>query len=249
MRRTPFAKIENSLEFVVERPISVIFRRSVQPAEIGKRLKRELTSGELVTVRGRVAPNEFVVSLNPADAEPYLAHGRSIGQDMADWLEDVAQSMNLVTLGAMSVTFRPDPSVRRGRFEVISAVSDAEPEPAPYVDPGMTEAFEVAGKSAIVPAGFLEICSGPETGAVFPIRKRLITVGRDLSNDLVIESPQVSRFHAELQLFDDTLAVGDRASLNGTFVNGYPVAGWQSISPGDQIMFGTTICRYWRDTR
>jgi pSer/pThr/pTyr-binding forkhead associated (FHA) protein len=74
-----------------------------------------------------------------------------------------------------------------------------------------------------------------------------VTIGRDLSNDLVIESPEVSRFHAELHTAGSTVAVSDRNSLNGTFVNGLPVAGQQSIDSGDQIVFGTTICRFWRE--
>jgi hypothetical protein len=247
MRRTPFSKIENSLEFIVERPFSMLFRRSVQPAEVGKRLKREMTSGGMVSVRGRVAPNDFVVLLSPADAGPYLDHGRVLGEDLAEWLEEVALASNLATLGVIRVKFEPDDSVRRGRFEVRASVSDAEPEPMRFADPGSTEAFDIVDRQGSSLTGYIEICSGPATGAVFPIRKQLVTIGRDLSNDLVIESPEVSRFHAELQSIGGGLAVSDRNSLNGTFVNGLAVSGPQLIESGDQIVFGTTICRFWRE--
>jgi hypothetical protein len=247
MRRTPFSKIENSLEFMVERPFSMLFRRSVQPAEVGKRLKRELTSGEMVSVRGRVAPNDFLVRLSPADAGPYLEHGRALGDDLAEWLEEVALASRLVTLGAIQVRFEPSESIRRGRFDVRASVSEPAAEPVLHVDPGLTEAFDVARRPDSVLEGYIEICSGPATGALFPVRKQLVTIGRDLSNDLVIDSPEVSRFHAELHSSGGRLAVGDRNSLNGTFVNGIAVAGLQAIESGDQIVFGTTICRFWRE--
>lgn len=247
MRRSPLTKIEDSLEFIVERPFSMLFRRSAQPAEIGKLLKRELTNGSLVSVRGRVAPNDFVVFLNPGDADPYLEHGRVLGEELAEWLEEVALASRLTTLGVMHVRFESDPKVRRGRVRIHASVNDVTIEPASLVDPGLTEAFEVVSRDAGTPAGYIEICSGPATGAVFQVRKQRVTVGRDLSNDLVIDSPEVSRFHAEFTMASGVASVIDRSSLNGTYVNGHAAMTAQPVDSGDQIVFGTTICRYWRE--
>lgn len=247
MRLRPFTRLENSLEFIVERPFAMLFKRSVQPAEIGKRLKRELTSGVIVTVRGRVAPNDFLVLLNPADFQPFEEHGRVLETDLEDWLEGVALASNLATIGMIRVRFESNESVRRGRFEIRAAVTEEVPSPVQYADPGVTEPFEVAGPRATGPLGYIEICSGPSTGAVFPIRKHTVSIGRDLSNDLVIESAEVSRFHAELQTSNWNVVLVDQRSMNGTFVNGLPVTGSEVIESGDQIMFGTTICRFWRE--
>lgn len=247
MRLRPFTHIENSLEFIVERPFAMLFRRTVQPAEVGKRLKRELTSGSIVTVRGRVAPNDFTVILNTADFLPYQEHGRVLGDDLAEWLDEVALASNLTTVGVTRVRFEADDSVRRGRFEIRATVSEVDPSPVQYADPGRTEPFEVAGPRGAGPSGYIEICSGPGTGAVFPIRKQIVTIGRDLSNDLVIDSAEISRFHAELHSTQWTVTVVDRQSMNGTFVNGLQLNVSQPIESGDQLIFGTTICRFWRE--
>jgi len=245
--RRPFSKIEDSLEFIVERPFSMLFRRSIQPAEVGKRLKRELVSGSMVTVRGKVAPNDFLVRLEPGDAAPYLEHENVLGDDLADWLEEVAQAQNLTTLGVIRVRFEADASRRPGRFDIDARVRDVEIATVQYVDPGLTEPFAISGRQESGLGGYVEICSGPSTGAVFPIRKQLSTVGRDLSNDLVIENPEVSRVHAELQMLAGAMTITDRNSMNGTFVNGMRISSPQILDSGDQIIFGTTICRYWRD--
>ena len=245
--RRPFSKIEDSLEFIVERPFAMLFRRSVQPAEIGKRLKKALTSGSIVSVRGRVAPNDYVVLLNPIDAAPYLEHGPLLANDLAQWLDEIALASNLTLLDSIRVRFESDSTIRRGRFDVRSTVREASAEPVRFEDPGRTEAFDVTGRRTMETRGFIEICSGPSTGAVFPVRKNIVSIGRDLGNDLVIDSPEVSRFHAELQCLPGSVSVSDRDSLNGTFVNGIPVQGAQVIESGDQVMFGTTICRYWVD--
>jgi hypothetical protein len=245
--RRPFAKIEDSLEFIVERPFSMIFRRSVQPAEVGKRLKKELSAGAMVTVRGKVAPSDFLVRLEPGDATPYLDHANPLADDLADWLEEVAQAQGLTTMSSIRVRFEADETIRNGRFEINSRVQEVDETPVRYVDPGLTEPFEIADRQGVVPAGYVEICSGPSTGAVFPIRKHLNTVGRDLSNDLVIENPEVSRVHAELETVGGVLTITDRNSMNGTFVNGIRISGPRTVDSGDQIIFGTTICRFWRE--
>ena len=128
---------------------------------------------------------------------------------------------------------------------VQSTVAANNPAPIQYSDPGRTEAFVVANQQSAGSSGYIEICSGPATGAVFPIRKQVISIGRDLSNDLVIDSAEVSRFHAEIHSTQWTVTVVDRQSLNGTFINGLQLMGSQLIESGDQIMLGTTICRFW----
>ncbi|MEZ4531173.1 MAG: DUF3662 and FHA domain-containing protein [Thermomicrobiales bacterium] len=247
MRLRPFTRIENSLEFIVERPFAMLFKRTVQPAEIGKRLKRELMAGNIVTVRGRVAPNDFSVELHPDDFGPYQQHGRVLADDLEGWLEEIALASNLSTVGVMRVQFHPSERVRKGRFEVNATVTEVEPETAHFLAPGLTEAFEVVSSRGAGPSGYVEICSGPATGEVFTVRKQIVTIGRDLSNDLIIDSAEVSRFHAELHDTQRGVSIVDRQSMNGTFVNGVPVAGVQLIESGDQLMFGTTICRYWRE--
>lgn len=247
MRFRPFASIENSLEFIVERPFALMFRRSVQPAEIGKRLKRELISGSIVTVRGKVAPNDFTVNINPADYQPYRDHGRALAEDLAAWLDEVVLASNLATLGVSRVRFEPDDSIRPGRFDVRAEVNENGPEPLQFSDPGSTEAFDVRQVRGGAPSGFIEICSGPSTGAIFAVRKHVVSIGRDLSNDLVIDSAEVSRFHAELQTSGPDVFLLDRQSMNGTFVNGIRIYGTQVIGTEDQLMFGSTICRYWRE--
>lgn len=55
-----------------------------------------------------------------------------------------------------------------------------------------------------------------------PIRfgeKTLITIGRDPSNDVVLDSPTVSRFHAQIERVGHRYRLVDLRSANGTFVN------------------------------
>lgn len=57
-------------------------------------------------------------------------------------------------------------------------------------------------------------------GVVFPLDQEVISVGRSLGNQLIIDHPRVSRLHAQLIAIGDQHMLIDENSTNGTFVNG-----------------------------
>jgi ABC transport system ATP-binding/permease protein len=68
--------------------------------------------------------------------------------------------------------------------------------------------------------------------------KTLIQIGRDASNDVVLPSPNVSRFHAQVERVGQRYRVEDLRSSNGTFVNSERVEGSMWLKPDDTIRIG-----------
>ena len=68
--------------------------------------------------------------------------------------------------------------------------------------------------------------------------KRQLTIGRDESNDIVLDNPTVSRYHAQVERVGQRYRVRDLRSSNGTFVNDQPVDGDAWLSPDDTIRIG-----------
>jgi pSer/pThr/pTyr-binding forkhead associated (FHA) protein len=63
----------------------------------------------------------------------------------------------------------------------------------------------------------------------------ILKIGRDNTNDVIINEPGVSRNHAIISLLDNgTYEVKDLGSSNGTFVNGQRIT-QQIISPDDKL--------------
>jgi ABC transport system ATP-binding/permease protein len=76
-------------------------------------------------------------------------------------------------------------------------------------------------------------------GTIHPTTATRVTVGRDPSNDLTLDSPQVSRHHAVFERGAPDLpwTVTDLNSTNHTFVNGAAV-GRQQLAEGDVVRIG-----------
>jgi serine/threonine protein kinase len=76
---------------------------------------------------------------------------------------------------------------------------------------------------------------------VFHLDGDHLTIGRSPDCQITIEDMNVSRRHAELLLTSPGYKIQDLGSKNGTFVNGKQVTGVYPLSPGDEVMLGSTI--------
>ena len=87
----------------------------------------------------------------------------------------------------------------------------------------------------------LTMRSGPTPGKTYPIEQEELLLGRDLSNDIAISDPEVSRRHARFFTQNDNVLVEDLGSTNGTFLNGERISSPQQLRAGDVITLGESI--------
>ncbi len=73
-----------------------------------------------------------------------------------------------------------------------------------------------------------------------PIVSRVISIGRDPSNDLVLSDSMVSRRHAILEHRDNQYILRDNNSSNGTIVNGDRVDREKPLRDGDLVAIGSS---------
>ncbi|MBN2443622.1 MAG: FHA domain-containing protein [Spirochaetales bacterium] len=78
-------------------------------------------------------------------------------------------------------------------------------------------------------------------GDSIPVIAKL-TIGRDKSNNIVIDDTMVSRWHAVIQKIKAAYFIKDLDSTNGTQVNGIdvPTDKYIKLKPGDVIHIGRT---------
>lgn len=68
--------------------------------------------------------------------------------------------------------------------------------------------------------------------------KSTIQIGRDSTNDVVLNVSQVSRFHALIEKIGQRYKVKDLGSTNGTFVNDQRITGEVRLNPDDTVRIG-----------
>ena len=67
-----------------------------------------------------------------------------------------------------------------------------------------------------------------------------VTLGRDVSNSLVLDDPGASRIHATFSASLNGLVIADLGSTNGTFVNGERISALHNLTTGDIVDVGAT---------
>ena len=88
-------------------------------------------------------------------------------------------------------------------------------------------------RSALVRAGRLDIADGRH----ILLEKPVISLGRNLDNDIIIEDKRVSRHHAQIRFVQGAFFLYDLASANGTMVNNQPIE-QVTLRDGDVISLG-----------
>jgi len=118
---------------------------------------------------------------------------------------------------------------RLGKTVELPAIADA-----PVAEPGATVS-QSRSKGRLVSLVDGREFSVPSTG---------LTIGRDVSCDVVLGAPSVSRLHATIRATPMGYRLRDSSS-NGVFVNGAKVASEVAIGRGDTVRIGTEEFRFY----
>lgn len=82
---------------------------------------------------------------------------------------------------------------------------------------------------------------GPQPNQSYELNKDIVTLGRDITNDIVINDPEVSRHHMRLTRGAGGFTIEDLGSTNGTFINGQRLTGARPLRAGDMVGLGETV--------
>jgi pSer/pThr/pTyr-binding forkhead associated (FHA) protein len=83
--------------------------------------------------------------------------------------------------------------------------------------------------------------SGPNPGKAFDLSADTISIGRESTNDIVIQDSEISRNHARITRRGAGFLLEDLGSTNGTFINRQQVSSPRALVPGDEVGFGENV--------
>lgn len=210
---------ERRLENMVEGVFGRVFRSTVRPVEIGRRLIRELDANRSVDVRGRtIVPNDFTVALSEGDFEQFADIHETLCSELAEAARDHAHDEGYTFVGHVKVEVIIDESYRTGSFTIEAR---------------LREGVGGAGPGSLV----------LPTGERLPLGEATVTIGRTPESTIVLADPNASRHHAEIKAVGIGYVLFDLHSTNGTRVNGMRVS-QHELEHGDTLTFGNTVVRF-----
>lgn len=234
-------QFERAMERLMEGTSGSLFRQPIQPAEIGKRLEREMLANRRASVGTSIVPNAFTVRLHPGDFEHFASYATGLSRQMEAWLAQVATERNLSVVDRIRVSIEQDESVRRRSLRVDSSIADGRSvagHRGPRTVPAQaTAAYDVApppATSTLVLIG----TEGGFRGEEITVPGHTSTIGRGSECDLVLEASDVSRRHARISWVSGVARLEDLSSTNGTYVNGDPIR-IADLADGDEVQFGS----------
>jgi Protein of unknown function (DUF3662)/FHA domain len=134
--------IESRLERVVEGSVGRLFRASVAPVELARKLAKELEEGKVVSVTQTYAPNEYTIYLSPRDRTRFADFEASLRNELASYLAEHARRAGYVMPTRPRVRFETESSLHTGIFGISTALVrdddaplDAMTVPPPVPDP------------------------------------------------------------------------------------------------------------------
>lgn len=210
---------ERRLERAVEGVFSKAFRSDIEPAELGRRLLREMQDGRSVSVGAVYVPNDYVIKLSGEDFSRFEGLMPTLKTEFVALLKANAGQRRWRLPGAMEVHFEVDESLKHGKFEVAAlhlATEDwVEPpqDPRVLVDLGSQKEWRLEGGE--------------------------FTMGRSSTNTVTIDDPNASRVHAQIAKREEDWWIVDLESTNGTLVNDSTIKERRLI-PGDRITIGAS---------
>lgn len=162
----------------------------------------------------------------PAAAEAAGAAGDGEGTQKV--LEDRAATAKASRPPSVSVEFNPTPVAVKPEDDTKEIV---RPQAQPYM----------AKSGRLTVSRLVMVQGGQETS--FPLVRDTYTLGRHRNNDIVINDPKVSSFHARIDRSPDGFVLVDLKSRNGSFVNGKRITRGV-LATGDEVRLGTARLLY-----
>jgi hypothetical protein len=190
---------------------------------------------ERTALTGKQA-HAYIVELHPDSLTTLINRSPDLEQFLADYLHDIALEYNLSPPERPGIQLVPNHALAQDKVNVVvrekNSVREATMK-APAIKSGSKTSGPVGSHAFLILNGRKHI----------KLTKPLITLGRHLDCDIILDDPSTSRQHSQLRWRSRHFIILDLGSKAGTLVNNRPITR-HVLQSGDVIRLGNTTFVY-----
>lgn len=213
MMQNHLSRFEDRVQRLIEGGFARLFAGRLHPREVAIQLIRAMEDHVREQDGQRIAPDLYIVRLNPQDHSAILAAQPDIAAQVAAELVEMARTGGLTLVRTPELRLLADHQIAPHEVSISAQHSSQQPDSTQIM------MAPLASEATSIPHGTL-ILNGDRH---IPLVQPITTLGRARHCDIVIDDPRVSRQHAQIRWrFGECLLV-DLGSTGGTTVNNQPV--------------------------
>jgi hypothetical protein len=234
----PLSKLENLAEQLVEGTFARVLGARLQPIEVARYIARAMEDGQVINAQGQVVvPNAYLVYMHPDDFKALESYQDTLRDELTRYVVSLARAADATMPGRPRVFLQASPAVPLRRVRVEARLISARQN----IDVTHTQELPIARTPAqSQQAPTFTLFDGHRR---MPISEAVITIGRSLENDIILDDARVSRHHAQLRRRYGQYVLYDLDSTGGTTVNGRPVRE-AALQPGDVLSLAGVKVRF-----
>lgn len=221
------------------------FPRPLEPGDLAKALHKQMLRQRLKSIKYVYVPNFYLVRLNPRDYQNFASYQQALVKELADYLKKKARERNLHLLTPLEIKLDYDSHVPQGKIAVFGRLQEglASTSNEQNIDEMDTLVYHQGGSIPVTETDnytwVVEVVEGVDKGQSFPLVKTRNLIGRQVTAEISLLDPSVSRHHAQIEVLPSQVLLTDLGSTNGTFHQGKPVD-TVLLNPGDRFQVGNT---------
>jgi pSer/pThr/pTyr-binding forkhead associated (FHA) protein len=234
MSKQSLNRFEQLAQRLVEGSLGRLLGGRLELVDVGNQLAAALEDGQ----REGQAPDLYYVRLHPDDYLLLWQEHSDLGEKLADFLVTTAVQTGLSLPSRPLVDLSEDEALTQGEVAVkalhsepVGRQGETQIRTAP-LDDNSVLALQTVDAFLIIQGRRHVLLDRP-----------VINLGRRVDNDIVIDSPAVSRQHAQLRWRYGRFVLYDLGSRAGTMVNGVAITE-AALQPGDLISLSDVTLIY-----